>query len=92
MFSSTVIYSLPWLLLLGTMAFARVYCGPSSQCVVSHGQLTNAHIDVTSKPAIIFRIAARNDKGSALPGNNMLSIQYDTQVWAGDTGQVATGS
>lgn len=47
----------------GTMAFARVYCGPSSQCVVSHGQLTNAHIDVTSKPAIIFRIAARNDKG-----------------------------
>ena len=61
---STLQFSLPWLLLLsGTMAFARVYCGPSSQCVVSHGQLTNAHIDVTSKPAIIFRIAARNDKG-----------------------------
>jgi host cell factor len=47
----------------GTMAFARVYCGPSSQCVVSHGQLANAHIDTTSKPAIIFRIAAKNDKG-----------------------------
>ena len=47
----------------GTMAFARVYCGPASQCVVSHAQLANAHIDTTSKPAIIFRIAAKNDKG-----------------------------
>ena len=47
----------------GIMVFARVYCGPLLQCVVSHGQLTNAHIDTTSKPAIIFRIAARNDKG-----------------------------
>ena len=48
----------------GTMAFARVYCGPGSSCVVSHNQLASAHIDTTSKPAIIFRIAAKNDKGS----------------------------
>jgi len=47
----------------GTMAFARVYCGPGSSCVVSHSQLASAHIDTTSKPAIIFRIAAKNDKG-----------------------------
>ncbi|XP_003383692.1 PREDICTED: host cell factor 1-like [Amphimedon queenslandica] len=47
----------------GTMAFARVYCGPGSSCVVSHSQLGSAHIDMTSKPAIIFRIAAKNDKG-----------------------------
>lgn len=47
----------------GTMAFARVYCGPGSSCVVSHAQLASAHIDMTSKPAIIFRIAAKNDKG-----------------------------
>lgn len=47
----------------GTMAFARVYCGPGSSCVVSHNQLASAHIDTTSKPAIIFRIAAKNDKG-----------------------------
>ena len=45
------------------MAFARVYCGLASQCVVSHAQLANAHIDTTSKLAIIFRIAAKNDKG-----------------------------
>ena len=47
----------------GTMAFARVYCGAGSSCVVSHSQLASAHIDTTSKPAIIFRIAAKNDKG-----------------------------
>ena len=47
----------------GTMAFARVYCGPGSSCVVSHHQLASAHVDTTSKPAIIFRIAAKNDKG-----------------------------
>ena len=47
----------------GTMAFARVYCGLGSSCVVSHSQLASAHIDTTSKPAIIFRIAAKNDKG-----------------------------
>lgn len=40
-----------------------VYCGPGSSCVVSHAQLSSAHIDMTSKPAIIFRIAAKNDKG-----------------------------
>lgn len=47
----------------GTMAFARVYCGSGSSCIVSHIQLGSAHIDTTSKPAIIFRIAAKNDKG-----------------------------
>eukprot|EP00731_Ephydatia_muelleri_P021532 Em0014g123a len=47
----------------GTMAFARVYCGPGSSCIVSHSQLASAHVDTTSKPAIIFRIAAKNDKG-----------------------------
>ncbi len=47
----------------GTMAFAGVYCGAGSSCVVSHSQLASAHIDTTSKPAIIFRIAAKNDKG-----------------------------
>ncbi|KAL0187204.1 hypothetical protein M9458_018874, partial [Cirrhinus mrigala] len=37
------------------LAFMRVYCGPNP--------LSNAHIDYTTKPAIIFRIAARNEKG-----------------------------
>ncbi|KAF4529370.1 hypothetical protein B566_EDAN017638 [Ephemera danica] len=45
------------------LAFVRVYCGPSSQCTVPNASLAAAHIDTTTKPAIIFRIAARNEKG-----------------------------
>ncbi|XP_069760349.1 host cell factor 1-like isoform X2 [Narcine bancroftii] len=45
------------------LAFMRVYCGAKPLCVVSSTHLANAHIDCTTKPAIIFRIAARNEKG-----------------------------
>uniref|UniRef100_UPI0037E976E6 host cell factor 1b n=1 Tax=Semicossyphus pulcher TaxID=241346 RepID=UPI0037E976E6 len=45
------------------LAFMRVYCGPSPSCLVQSSSLANAHIDHTTKPAIIFRIAARNQKG-----------------------------
>ncbi|CAN7989475.1 unnamed protein product [Ixodes hexagonus] len=45
------------------LAFVRVYCGPQAACTVPSASLASAHVDVTSKPAIIFRIAARNDKG-----------------------------
>uniref|UniRef100_A0A673A6S6 Fibronectin type-III domain-containing protein n=1 Tax=Sphaeramia orbicularis TaxID=375764 RepID=A0A673A6S6_9TELE len=45
------------------LAFMRVYCGPSPSCLVQSTSLANAHIDYTTKPAIIFRIAARNQKG-----------------------------
>ena len=45
------------------LAFVRVYCGPTASCVVPTSSLVSAHIDYTTKPAIIFRIAARNEKG-----------------------------
>lgn len=45
------------------LAFFRVYCGPQNHCVVNSFSLTAAHIDTSTKPAIIFRIAAKNDKG-----------------------------
>ncbi|XP_035769235.1 host cell factor 1b [Neolamprologus brichardi] len=45
------------------LAFMRVYCGPNPSCLVQSSSLANAHIDYTTKPAIIFRIAARNQKG-----------------------------
>lgn len=45
------------------LAFVRVYCGPTASCVVPTSSLVSAHIDFTTKPAIIFRIAARNEKG-----------------------------
>ncbi|KAK7864363.1 hypothetical protein R5R35_007928 [Gryllus longicercus] len=45
------------------LAFVRVYSGPANQCTVANNSLSAAHIDMTTKPAIIFRIAARNEKG-----------------------------
>uniref|UniRef100_T1IJM2 Fibronectin type-III domain-containing protein n=1 Tax=Strigamia maritima TaxID=126957 RepID=T1IJM2_STRMM len=45
------------------LAFVRVYCGPNPSCTVTNQSLSSAHIDYTTKPAIIFRIAARNEKG-----------------------------
>ncbi|XP_051873463.1 host cell factor 1-like isoform X4 [Pristis pectinata] len=45
------------------LLFVRVYCGPIPSCLVSSTNLANAHIDTTTKPAIIFRIAAKNEKG-----------------------------
>uniref|UniRef100_UPI00358EBA2A host cell factor 1 isoform X2 n=1 Tax=Myxine glutinosa TaxID=7769 RepID=UPI00358EBA2A len=48
---------------LNQLAFARVYCGPEPSCLVTNSSLAGAHVDTTTKPAIIFRIAARNEKG-----------------------------
>ena len=45
------------------LAFVRVFCGNSASCVVTSPSLTSAQIDNSTKPAIIFRIAARNEKG-----------------------------
>ena len=43
--------------------FPHLLPDPPVQCVVPNSSLAAAHIDTTTKPAIIFRIAARNDKG-----------------------------
>ncbi|KAM8965334.1 host cell factor 1-like isoform X2 [Sarcophilus harrisii] len=45
------------------LAFLRVYCGSNPSCLVQSSSLSSAHIDCTTKAAIIFRIAARNEKG-----------------------------
>lgn len=45
------------------LTFVRVYCGATSSCTVTSDTLKTAHIDFTTKPAIIFRIAAKNEKG-----------------------------
>lgn len=47
----------------GQLAFVRVYSGINSQCLVSNKTLASAHVDYSSKPAVIFRIAAKNKKG-----------------------------
>ncbi|KAK7488597.1 hypothetical protein BaRGS_00020214 [Batillaria attramentaria] len=58
------------------LAFVRVFCGPSPSCVVSNASLASAHIDYTTKPAIIFRIAARNEKGYG-PATQVRWLQAD---------------
>ncbi|XP_057614049.1 host cell factor 2 isoform X3 [Chionomys nivalis] len=45
------------------LVFMRIYCGLKTSCVVTSGQLANAHIDYTSRPAVVFRISAKNEKG-----------------------------
>jgi host cell factor len=45
------------------LSFVRVYCGTNASCTVYSSHLSQAHIDTSTKPAIIFRIAARNEKG-----------------------------
>ncbi len=60
------------------LAFVRVYCGPNPQCTVTTASLASAHIDYTTKPAIIFRIAARNEKGYG-PATQVRWLQGETQ-------------
>lgn len=43
-------------------AFVKVYAGIDPKCIVAHSNLHQAFIDSSSKPAIIFRIAAKNEK------------------------------
>ena len=43
--------------------FNRVYYGTESNCQIGNKQVENALIDTSSKPAVIFRIAAKNTKG-----------------------------
>lgn len=47
------------------LAFIRVYCGKTATCTVNNNSLQTAHVDTTAKPAIIFRIAAKNEKGES---------------------------
>ena len=48
-----------------TNNFIRVYLGHQPNCVVAHKQLAQAatNTESSTKPAVIFRIAAKNKKG-----------------------------
>jgi len=59
------------------LAFVRVFCGGQAQCIVPSSSLAAAHIDTSTKPAIIFRIAARNDKGYG-PATQVRWLQDNT--------------
>ncbi|XP_023278698.1 host cell factor 2 isoform X1 [Seriola lalandi dorsalis] len=49
----------------GQMAFIRIYRGTKTSCSVNSSHLDNAHIDcsASNRPAVVFRIAAKNEQG-----------------------------
>ncbi|KAM3587424.1 uncharacterized protein V6R79_004988 [Siganus canaliculatus] len=49
----------------GQLAFIRIYRGTKTSCSASSSHLDNAHIDwsASNRPAVVFRIAAKNEQG-----------------------------
>ena len=45
------------------MTFTQVYSGADPSCIINSDLIAQAHIDSATKPAILFRIAAKNEKG-----------------------------
>ncbi|KAK1790362.1 hypothetical protein P4O66_014262 [Electrophorus voltai] len=45
------------------LGFIRIYRGTKTSCTVSATHLSNAHIDCSARPAVVFRIAAKNEQG-----------------------------
>ncbi|XP_066900936.1 host cell factor 2-like [Halyomorpha halys] len=60
-----------------SMGFVRVYLGPNTQAIIPNLALQEAKIDTSSKPAIIFRIAARNKVGFG-PATQVRWLQEST--------------
>lgn len=42
------------------LSFAPIYRGAQPSCLVPMDTLVSAHVDTSNKPAVIFRIAAKN--------------------------------
>ncbi|XP_015719764.1 host cell factor 2 isoform X3 [Coturnix japonica] len=61
------------------LVFMRIYCGLKTSCVVTAAQLSNAHIDYTSRPAIVFRISAKNERGYG-PATQVRWLQGNVSV------------
>ncbi|XP_028673396.1 host cell factor 2 isoform X1 [Erpetoichthys calabaricus] len=74
------------------LAFIRLYRGVKTYCTVTANQLANAHIDYTSRPAVVFRIAAKNEQGYG-PATQIRWLQEPSKtksahpLQAGDTGK-----
>lgn len=66
---------------LNQLAFVKVYCGSLRECIVPNKSLSQAYIDTSNKAAIIFRITARNHKGSgpATQVNWLQELSYQPQ-------------
>ncbi|XP_072311077.1 host cell factor 2 [Eucyclogobius newberryi] len=65
----------------GQMGFIRIYRGTKTSCSVSSSHLENAHVDSsqTNRPAVVFRIAAKNEQGYG-PATQIRWIQVPTKT------------
>ncbi|KAI4896988.1 hypothetical protein NFI96_001372 [Prochilodus magdalenae] len=72
----------------GELAFIRIYRGTKTSCTVSSTHLSNAHIDCSARPAVVFRIAAKNEQGYG-PATQIRWLQ-DTSKLKSSTSQADT--
>lgn len=63
----------------GDVTFIRIYRGTKTSCTVNVANMTNAYIDCSARPAIVFRIAAKNERGYG-PATQIRWLQ-GTCVW-----------
>ena len=49
---------------VGEMTFVQVYGGVERHCTIGADVLAKALVDTSDKPAILFRIIAKNEKGN----------------------------
>ncbi|XP_076153203.1 host cell factor 2 [Alosa pseudoharengus] len=68
----------------GDMAFIRIYRGTKTSCTVSPSNLSNAHIDCSARPAVVFRIAAKNEQGYG-PATQIRWLQDTSKLKASST-------
>ncbi|CDQ89695.1 unnamed protein product [Oncorhynchus mykiss] len=70
----------------GQLAFIRIYRGTKTSCTVSPAHLANAYIDSSApnRPAVVFRIAAKNEQGYG-PATQIRWLQdwWRSVVWRG---------
>ncbi|KAK7895961.1 hypothetical protein WMY93_021286 [Mugilogobius chulae] len=65
----------------GQLGFIRIYRGTKTSCTASSSHLENAHIDYSqiNRPAVVFRIAAKNEQGYG-PATQIRWIQVPTKM------------
>ncbi|XP_053364243.1 host cell factor 2 isoform X1 [Clarias gariepinus] len=63
----------------GDLTFIRIYRGAKTSCTVNAANLSNAYIDCSARPAVVFRIAAKNERGYG-PATQIRWLQDSNKV------------
>ena len=75
------------------MTFVQVYGGVERHCTIGADVLAKALVDTSDKPAILFRIIAKNEKGNG-PATQVRWLQanynHQQQLQSSSSSQAAT--